>query len=130
MQAIELFARGKTGKEISKEIGISEVSISKWKRNPEYMARLQQTAESYTALKVMSVEDKLSALENEAINTLKELLSSNKSDNVRLKAAQLILQHKNTRKPEGEGSMLINFNLPEPAMPDAENIEDGDTTGT
>lgn len=109
---------------------MTQNTLSKWKHDPEYMARLQQTISDYTALKTMTIEDKLAALESEAINTLKELLSSNKSDNVRLKAAQLILTHKNTRKPEGEGSMLINFNLPEPAMPDAENIEDGDTTGT
>ena len=127
-QAIELIVRGKTGLEVAAEIGINNNTLTEWKKQSTFSERLQQAISDYAALKTMTVEDKLAALENKAISTLEELMSSKKSDSVRLKAAQLILTHKNTRKSESEGAVLVNFNLPEPGMPGAENIEEGDTT--
>lgn len=88
---------------------------------------METKLESYAIDKAMSIEDKLSALESKAITALEELLGKGKSDNVRLKAAQLILTHKNARKGEGEGQVAVLFNLPEPGMPSEESVEEGNT---
>lgn len=125
--AVEMLSRGMTWMEVAKELNVVGGTIWNWTKKPEFAALLEEKKREFYGLKVQNLDERMNSLETKAIDVLKDMLSEDKPDSVRLKAIQLILTHQNTRKASGEGQVLVNFNLPEPGMPNAENVEDGNT---
>lgn len=127
--AAELLGRGCTWKEASEAAGVAEVTISLWKKNPAFVDLIQQSEKAFYQSKVKTIDEVMNGLENRAVTVLEDMLREDKPDAIKLRAIQLILNHQNNRKSVSEGQLLVNFNMPEPGMPEAESIEDGDTTG-
>ena len=126
---VQRCARGCTWKEASEAAGVAEVTISLWKKNPAFVDLIQQSEKAFYQSKVKTIDEVMNGLENRAVTVLEDMLREDKPDAIKLRAIQLILNHQNNRKSVSEGQLLVNFNMPEPGMPEAESIEDGDTTG-
>ena len=127
--AAKLLGKGMTSQEVADEIGVGIATVNRWRLLPGFGDIMAASSKEFYDLKVRNVEDRMAALENKALEVLDELLEKNKNDSVRLKAAVAVLSHQNARKKDdGEGQVLVNFNLPEPGMPKAEAIEEGDTS--
>ena len=129
--AIALLSRGKSYKSAAKELNIDERTLSKWVReDKDFAERLEIAKAEYCNTALLSIDESMNSLELKAVSTLREMLSDDKPDNIKLKAIQLILNHQNSRKTSGEGQVAVVFNMPEPGMPAEESVENGDTTGS
>lgn len=129
LAAIQLLSRDIPWSKVAEEVGVTIKTINQWHHNLAFSQMVDQGKREYWALKVQNVDSRMNALEGKAIEALGELLESTQNENTRLKAISLILNHQNNRKTTGEGQVMVNFNVPEPAMPAEESVEEGDTTG-
>ena len=87
-KAIPLLAMGKTGKEVADALHINPATVSQWiNHNQEFNVALQ--AFSLDALKLAQVQ--LNALVICAIDELRHLMQNAKSEQVRLKAVEIVL---------------------------------------
>lgn len=128
MAAIELLANGMSYREVGKSLGVVHQTIMNWNKDNRFNELVEQKKAEHYGLMVKSVDEQMNVLEKKAMDALEEMISESKSDSVRLRAIQLILNHQNSRKAGSEGQVVVSFGLPEPGMPQDESIEDGDTS--
>ena len=126
--AIEMLGSGMSQTDVAKSLGVVRNTVVFWNRDPTFAALVEQKKAEHYGLMVKSVDEQMNVLEKKAMDALEEMISESKSDSVRLRAIQLILNHQNSRKAGSEGQVVVSFGLPEPGMPQDESIEDGDTS--
>jgi len=87
MEAAKMIAEGHlTQREIAQKLNVTEVTISRWKRQEEF----QQAIENFTAEMKKDLERKLMSMAPEALRQLQKLLNA-KSELVRLQAIKDVL---------------------------------------
>ena len=85
-KALELLSTGKTITEVASSLDLNRTTIWRWTKNPEFQASLN----TLIAEARVEVQQSLIALQEKAIETLKDCLSSS-NDMVRLKTALSVL---------------------------------------
>lgn len=108
-EAIALLARGNTWKQTAEEVGVHIDTIANWNRKPEFKQAVDMYSQKAIARREKTVESMMSSLELEALKTLQELMQNAQKESDRIKAAQTILSHQNSRKTESNNQMLVNF---------------------
>jgi predicted transcriptional regulator len=89
-KAAELMAFNETGrpqKEIAMEVGVSEVTLSRWKAEPDFAYLVNEFADQI-----------METFLAEAYKDLRKLTKGAKSDNAKLKAIELILKNRGRMK--------------------------------
>lgn len=79
-QAIAMMIKGTPQKDIAQELNITETTLSKWKKRDDFKQEYRE-----------QIEDIMNVAAGEAIETICNLMRNSNSDNVRIKAAQDIL---------------------------------------
>lgn len=87
-----------TQREIATEIKVSEVSLSNWKKKPEFIEALEKYQTKF-----------LNSMTSEAMRTLKSLLMA-ENENVRLSAAKDILD-RNGYKPADKQEIKLDGDI-------------------
>ncbi len=93
-KAAELMAFNETGrpqKEIAAEVGVSEVTLSRWKAEPDFAYLVNEFADQI-----------METFLAEAYKDLRKLTKGAKSDNAKLKAIELILKNRGRMKDTAE----------------------------
>lgn len=104
-QAIPLIACGKTGKEVADAINVNPATVSLWlNHNRDFNRALQTFAAESSRL----AQIQLNSLTLLAIKELSNLLQNAKSEQIRLKAVEMVLgtvigHSKGNREPVGAG---------------------------
>lgn len=103
MRAAEILALNDyhqmTTAEIAEEIGVSERTIYRWKKDPNFIAYQNELAD-----KIME------SFIAEAYSELRKIVRFADSDNVRIKALDLFLKNRGKLKDIGEKSLKIEDN--------------------
>ena len=87
-RALPLLAAGYTGAEVAKTINVNRATVSQWQNHDvDFAEALDQCR--WESLR--SAQDKLCSLANGAVAELEKLLKEANSEQVKLKAAELIL---------------------------------------
>ncbi len=111
IKCLPLIAVGWTAKDVSKKIKVSEVQLSEWKHDPNFMAALDSVRRD--ALR--DAETALSGLALDAVQVLRESLNNASSDQIRLRAATYIIDRlgfTSNIEPLGPSpSGTVNMNL-------------------
>ena len=90
LKAVELIAYNETGrqyKEIAAELGISDVTLFRWRSHPEFVRAVNDIADQI-----------MEAYLNDAYRHLRTLSRTAKSDGSKLKAIELILKNRGRLK--------------------------------
>lgn len=93
-KAAELLAFNETGrpqKEIAAEVGVSEVTLSRWKAEPSFAYLVNEFADQI-----------METFLAEAYKDLRKLTKGAKSDNAKLRAIELILKNRGRMKDTAE----------------------------
>ena len=126
-EAIACLARGNTWKQTSETVGVGMTTIASWCKKPEFKQAIDQYSQKSIARREKTVESMMSSLEVEALKTLQELMQNAEKDSDRIKAAQVVLSHRNSRTTEGNNQMLVNFTgLQFLGSPKSDDIVTGD----
>lgn len=87
IRAAQLLASGMDSKEVANAVKVTPETISHWKKSPAFQAYFNELR-----WEVMeSSRERLRSLFSKAIGTIEELMAESKSDSVRLRAAQSVL---------------------------------------
>lgn len=108
-EAIALLARGTTWQKTADAVGVNIATIANWNRKPEFKQAVDQYSQKSIARREKTVESLMSSLEVEALRTLQDLMQNAQKESDRIKAAQVVLSHQNSRKTESSNQMLVNF---------------------
>lgn len=108
-EAIALLARGTTWQKTAEAVGVNIATIAAWNRKPEFKQAIDQYSQKSIARREKTVESLMSSLEVEALRTLQELMQNAQKESDRIKAAQVVLSHQNSRKTESNNGLLVNF---------------------
>lgn len=108
-EAIACLARGGKWEEAARAAGVHIQTISNWMRKPEFKQAIDQYSQKSIARREKTVESLMSSLEVEALRTLQDLMQNAQKESDRIKAAQVVLSHQNSRKTESSNQMLVNF---------------------
>jgi len=111
VKCLPLMAIGCTATEVAKKVKVSQVQISEWKRNPQFMSALDTVRRNALS----DAEAALTGLATDAIKTLCELLKNASSEQVKLRAAMFIIdrldfseiKESNTDEPYGSVNMHL-----------------------
>ena len=126
-EAIACLARGSKWEEAANAAGVHIQTIARWMRMPEFKLAINDYSQKSIARREKTVESMMSSLEVEALKTLQELMQNAEKDSDRIKAAQVVLSHRNSRTTEGNNQMLVNFTgMQIPGSPKAEDLVAGD----
>ena len=110
-KCLPLLAVGCTAKEVSEQIKVSQVQISEWKHDPNFMAAL----DSARRATLRDAEVALSGLALDAVKMLRELLNNASSEQVRLRTATYVIDRlgfaPNPDSMEQASSGTVNMNL-------------------
>jgi|GEM_PF-2609046 len=108
IRALPLLASGLSAKEVSKRINISQAQISAWRQDTVFMAAL----DDYRRNAMREAEAALSGLAMDAVQALRESLTSASSDQTRLRAAIYIIDRFDfSSSVESEIPRSVNMNL-------------------
>lgn len=108
-EAIACLARGSKWEDAANAAGVHIQTIARWMRVPEFKQAINDYSQKSIARREKTVEAKMSQLELKALETLEELMQNAEKDSDRIKAAQVVLSHQNSRKTESNNQMLVNF---------------------
>jgi hypothetical protein len=87
-KAINLLAKGNTGRDVAKELSVTPQTVCEWKKKPDFVAQVNK-------LKMEGLETARTALQhssNVAVEALIEIAKESNSDETRRKAALDILR--------------------------------------
>lgn len=87
VKCLPFLAIGCTAAEVAEKVKVSQVQISEWKRNPQFMSALDTVRRNALS----DAGTALTALANDAVQTLRELLINASSEQVKLRAAMYII---------------------------------------
>lgn len=111
VKCLPLIAIGWTAKDVSKKLNVSEVQLSEWKRDPNFMAALDSVRRD--ALR--DAETALSGLAKDAVNVLRESLNNASSEQTRLRAAMYVIDRigfsLNIESMGAQPTGTVNMNL-------------------
>jgi hypothetical protein len=111
IKCLPLIAIGYTAKDVSKKLKVSEVQLSEWRRDPNFMTALDFVRRE--ALR--DAEMALSGLAMDAVQVLKESLNSASGEQTRLRAAMYIIDRlgfsPNLDSMGLASSGIVNMNL-------------------
>lgn len=109
--AIELFARGLTYRQVAEEVGVSQQCLANWNKLPGFKESVELFRTAYTSKRLREFDGKMGQLELDAIETLAEIMKD-KEQKIpdRLAAARAILAHQNGRKAQNDNQILVSFN--------------------
>ena len=99
IEAAVRLALGQTGIEVALYVDVTPETISHWKKEPEFQAYLNE-------LKLEAMEssrEALRELSGKAVQGLEELITSAKSENVKLRACTIVLELTGVNDPETWG---------------------------
>jgi hypothetical protein len=88
VQAIVLLAAGTTSRAAAEELSISPQTISEWKRNPAFIAQLNDLQVSA----IDAARTKIQQAASDAVDALRELVGDGENPEIRRKAANDILR--------------------------------------
>jgi len=108
-EAIALLARGSTQEQAAQGVGVTRQTINGWMKKPDFQLAVDQYSQKSIARREKTVESLMSSLEVEALRTLQELMQNAQKESDRIKAAQVVLSHQNSRKTESNNGLLVNF---------------------
>lgn len=118
VKASVLLAAGRTGRETAKEVGVTPETISVWRRGPEFEAEINRL--KLEALH--AARDRMRNLAAEAVSEVEDLIKNAKTDAVRLKAAQAVLDTVGLTNPtSGLWAWGIGKTTPEGVMRERED---------
>ena len=82
--------------EIAEEVGVSERTIYRWKKDPDFIAYKNEIA-----------EQAMEELVSDAYNKLQRLMTAGKSEKIQLEAVKLILQNRGRLKQDHEHKVEV-----------------------
>lgn len=87
VKALPLLAIGCSAVEVSKKIKISQVQLSEWKRDPNFMSAINLVRSKA----ITEAGDALTVLAIDAVNILKDLMNNASSEQTKLRAALYVI---------------------------------------
>lgn len=93
-------AIGYSAVEISKMVNISQQQICEWKKNQNFMDALEEARKD----SLRESKRVLSSLSLEAVNTIRDLMLTSKSSQIRLRSAMFILEGINLKDIPDNGT--------------------------
>jgi len=119
--AIELFARGFSYRQVAQEVGVSLQTLANWNKLAGFQESVELFRHAYNSKRLKQFDGRMGQLELDAIETLAEIMKD-KEQKIpdRLAAARAILAHQNGRKAQSDGQVMVSFSGM-PAIAQAEN---------
>jgi len=88
LRALPLLASGMVAKEVALTVNVSQVQISNWKKNEEFMEELGRARKEV----VRETETRLVGLAIEAVSALGDLMKNARSESSKLRAAIYLIE--------------------------------------
>jgi hypothetical protein len=88
LQALPLMAQGMSGTDLAKEVSVTPQTVSGWKKDPVFMATLNQLKMDY----LESARCQLQQSPSKAVQTLLDLMENSSNEETRRKAALDVLR--------------------------------------
>jgi len=98
-KAVALLAQGRKSKDVAKCVGVSAQTISGWRKNPEFEATLNTLLLEF----LEASRRQMQALAIDAVDTIADLMKSDKSETTRLKTVEVVLHHVGFSDPQKTG---------------------------